>query len=177
MKRVLPLLFAFVAAACTASEGNPSPEATTPTAQVSPPSPASDLPALIDVEEAGGQRIAAEPFPDWVLFAFGRVWVAGVADGIGIFDPATGDLVGSVALKEQQCASLGSGFGSVWTATCQPQGVARIDPETGEETGWVAVEVPSEGESSVGVGEGAVWAVADKGGFECPGCLLVEIDR
>ena len=66
------------------------------------------------------------------------------------------------------------GFGALWTATCAERGVARIDPQTGEMTKWVAVDVPTEGESSVGAGEGGIWAIADGDG--CSGCVLVRID-
>jgi streptogramin lyase len=38
----------------------------------------------------------------------------------------------------------------------------------------VAVEVPKDGESSIGAGEGGVWAIAD--GEDCSGCVLVRID-
>jgi YVTN family beta-propeller protein len=69
---------------------------------------------------------------------------------------------------------MDSGFGAVWTATCGERGVARIDPKTGKVTKWVAVDVPTEGESSVGAGEGGIWAIAD--GDDCSGCVLVRID-
>ncbi len=135
----------------------------------------ASLPPIVDIEDVGAQQIEAAPFPDWVLVAFDRVWVSGVGNGIGIFELETGELLGSVSMKEQPCASLDAGFGFVWTATCDPNGVASIDPQTSRETGWTAVDVPSDGESSIGVGEGGVWAVADNGTL-CPDCLLVEID-
>ncbi|HET9248580.1 MAG TPA: hypothetical protein VFP13_01400 [Actinomycetota bacterium] len=94
--------------------------------------------------------------------------------GIGVYDAETGLLQGSVAVPQSPCASMDSGFGSVWTATCGERGVARIDPETGTVTGWVAVDVPAEGESSIGAGEGGIWAIAD--GDDCSGCVLVRID-
>lgn len=91
-----------------------------------------------------------------------------------MFDVRTGRPLGSVAVPQSPCAGMDSGFGAVWTATCGERGVARIDPETGTVTGWVAVEVPVEGESSIGAGEGGIWAIAD--GDDCSGCVLVRID-
>jgi streptogramin lyase len=94
--------------------------------------------------------------------------------GVGFYDAETGRLQGSVAVPQGPCASMDSGFGGVWTATCGKRGVARIDPQTGKVTGWLAVDVPAEGESSIGAGEGGIWAIAD--GDDCSGCVLVRID-
>jgi YVTN family beta-propeller protein len=69
---------------------------------------------------------------------------------------------------------MDSGFGAVWTATCGDRGVARIDPATGTATKWVAVDVPADGESSIGAGEGGIWVISD--GDDCSGCVLVRID-
>jgi DNA-binding beta-propeller fold protein YncE len=126
------------------------------------------------VRQAGGQAIRAPSGADWVLVDSGRAWVSVVGDGIGFYDAATGRLQGSVAVPHRPCSSLDSGFGALWTATCKERGVARIDPDTGTVTGWVAFDVPADGESSIGVGEGGIWAIAD--GDDCSGCVLARID-
>src|SRR5262245_50771824 len=140
------------------------------------PSPAREpvLPEVTSVRQAGGQAIHAPSSADWVLVDFGRAWVSGVGKGIGFYEPKTGRLEGSVAMPQEPCASMDAGFGALWTATCGERGVARVDPETGEVTGWVAVDVPPDGESSIGAGEGAIWAISDGDG--CSGCVLVRID-
>src|SRR5262245_37458499 len=127
------------------------------------PSPAREpvLPEVTSVRQAGGQAIHAPSSADWVLVDFGRAWVSGVGKGIGFYEPKTGRLEGSVAMPQEPCASMDAGFGALWTATCGERGVARVDPETGEVTGWVAVDVPADGESSIGAGGRAVWAIAD----------------
>jgi virginiamycin B lyase len=152
------------------SSASPTPrEAQTPS-----PQPEPELPEITSVRQAGGEAIRAPASADWVLVAFGRAWVSGVGEGTGVYDADTGRLQGSVAVPQSPCAGMDSGFGAVWTATCGERGVARIDPETGEVTGWVAVDVPTEGESSIGAGEGGIWAIAD--GDDCSGCVLVRID-
>lgn len=155
-------------ASCTAGDTS-GPGATPP--GLSP----AGLPPLQDIAELGAEEIQAAPSPDWVLVAFGRAWVSGVDEGIAAYDAKTGKLEDSVAVPQDECASLAAGFGVVWTATCEgSRGVARIDPQAGKVVGHVAVDVPSDGESSIGAGEGGVWAISD--GPDCTTCLLVEID-
>jgi len=152
------------------SSASPSPsEAKSPS-----PQPEPELPDITSVRQAGAQTIPAPSSADWILVESGRAWVSGVGKGIGFYDAQTGRLQGSVAVPESPCAGMDSGFGALWTATCEKRGIARIDPASGMVTGWLAVDVPAEGESSVGAGEGGIWAVAD--GDDCSGCVLVRID-
>jgi streptogramin lyase len=138
------------------------------------PSPQPELPEITSTEEAGAQTIRAPSSADWILLDSGRAWVSAMGKGIGVFDAETGRPGGSVVVPQEPCAGMDSGFGALWTATCGDRGVARIDPSTEQVTGWVAVDVPADGESSIGAGEGAVWAIADGDG--CSGCVLVRID-
>ena len=142
--------------------------------QTPSPQPEPELPEITSVKQAGGEAIRAPASADWVLVAFGRAWVSGVGKGVGFYETKSGRLQGSVAVPQSPCASMDSGFGALWTATCEKRGVARIDPMTEEVTKWVAVDVPAEGESSVAAGEGGIWAIADRD--ECSGCVLVRID-
>ncbi len=153
----------------TSSAGPSATEAHTPSSQ-----PAPDLPEITSIVQVGGDAIRAPSSADWVLVDFGRTWVSALGKGIGVFDARTGRPQGSVAVPRSPCAGMDSGFGAVWTATCGERGVARIDPETGTVTGWVAVDVPAEGESSIGAGAGGIWTIAD--GDDCSGCVLVRID-
>jgi virginiamycin B lyase len=149
---------------------SPTPGRTqSPSPQIEP-----ELPPITEVEQLGAQAIDAPASADWVVVDFGRAWVSAVGDGIGFYDAQTGFLQGSAAVPQAPCGGMDSGFGALWTATCGERGVARIDPEAGEMTDWVAVDVPAEGESSVGAGEGGIWAIAD--GDACAGCVLVRID-
>jgi virginiamycin B lyase len=172
---MLALAVATSLAACNAGAGRTSGASPT-AAKASPPSPGAvpELPPITSVRSADAQAFRAPSDADWVLVDSGRAWVSGVARGIAMFDVRTGRPLGSVAVPQSPCAGMDSGFGAVWTATCGERGVARIDPETGTVTGWVAVEVPVEGESSIGAGEGGIWAIAD--GDDCSGCVLVRID-
>jgi len=153
----------------TSHAGPSASEAQTPSPQHEP-----TLPEITGVEQAGGQAIRTPSSADWILVDSGRAWVSAMGEGIGFFDAETGRLQGSVAVPQEPCASMDAGFGALWTATCGERGIARIDPEAGVVTGWVAIEVPAEGESSIGAGEGGIWAIADGDG--CSACVLVRID-
>jgi virginiamycin B lyase len=169
------LALALPLVACHDGDAETSSASPTPReAQTPSPHPEPELPEITSVRQAGGEAIRAPASADWILVDFGRAWVSGVGEGVGFYDAETGRLQGSVAVPQSPCASMDSGFGAVWTATCEKPGVARIDPETGEFTDWVAVDGPAEGESSVGAGEGGIWAIAD--GHDCSGCVLVRID-
>lgn len=171
----LALILVLSLLACDGGEGEASsagPSAAE--AQTLSPQPEPELPGITSVRQADGQAIRAPSSADWVLVDFARTWVSAMGKGIGFFDARTGRRQGSVPVPQSPCAGMDSGFGAVWTATCGKRGVARVDPETGTVTGWVAVDVPAEGESSIGAGEGGIWAIAD--GDDCSGCVLVRID-
>ena len=161
--------------ACRDADGETSSPGSIPRGSQTPsPTREPELPEITSVSQAGAEAIRVPAGADWVLVDSGRAWVSVVGDGIGFFDVDSGVLLGSVAVPQAPCASMDSGFGAVWTATCGERGVARIDPETGEVTGWVAIDVPAEGESSIGAGEGGIWTIADGDG--CSGCVVVRID-
>lgn len=169
------LVLALSLVACGGGEGETSsPAPSAKAAQTPSPQPEPELPEITSIEQTGGQAIRAPSSADWVLVDSGRAWVSAMGEGIGFFDAQTGRLEGSVAVPQEPCASMDAGFGAVWTATCGERGVARIDPKTGMVTGWVAVDVPGGGESSIGAGERGIWAIAD--GDHCSGCVLVRID-
>ena len=131
------------------------------------------LPEIESIEKAGGVAIETTPDSDWVLVAFGRAWVSDSQEGVYSFDARTGRALGTVRLS-RPCASMDEGFGSVWTLTCGPTGVARIDPVERKVTGRVDLPVGDDGEYSLGAGEGAVWAIAD--GDDCMRCVVARID-
>ncbi len=176
---VFAVVTALLLSSCSGGDGNDSSSvapgstsasngsATSPTGQ-------AELPPIVTIRDADGQTIKSTSSADWVLVASGRAWVSGVGRGVGYYDARTGRLQGSVAVPQGPCASMDEGFGSVWTATCVERGIARIDPESGALTAWTAVDVPGDGESSIGAGEGGVWAISD--GEECIQCVLVRID-
>ena len=173
------VVIALLLSSCSGGDGNDSssvaPGSTSAsTGSATSPTGEAGLPPITTIREAGGQTIKSRSSADWVLVASGRAWVSGVGRGIGFYDASTGRLQGSVAVPQGPCASMDEGFGSVWTATCVERGIARIDPESGTVTAWTAVDVPGDGESSIGAGEGCVWAIAD--GEECIRCVLVRID-
>jgi virginiamycin B lyase len=159
-----------IASSCTS--GGDDPAAADPASPTSSTAAVTDLPEPTELEALPGvETITATPFPDFMVAAFGRVWIGGVDDGVGVFDAATGARMGSV--EARPCTAMDSGFGAVWSGDCgEPRSVVRIDPETMRVTGRVDVPFPDEG--SVAAGEGAIWVVGDEEG--CAGCLLNRID-
>ena len=176
--RFILVLLAAVVAGCS-DDGNGTSASPAPTSTSSaPPSSVSltepKLPAIQPVAKVGGVAIEATPQADWVVVARGRAWVSGLGKGVGVYDARTGRPLGSVAVPQTPCAATDEGFGAVWTATCEPGGVTRIDPATARVTGHVALPMTSDGESSIGAGEGAVWAIID--GSDCRLCAVARID-
>ena len=185
---VAPLVIAQLALiACTSEEtGSPveTPSAAPPTASVAnpfeslaaPPSPASagGLPPIKSIDAAGGQTIRTTHDADWTLVAYHVTWVTGLGGGVGRFDTVTGRPLSSVRIPQGPCMAPDAGFGSVWTATCDEPGIARIDP-SGKLVDWFPVDLAThDGESSIGVGEGGVWALAD--GDTCLACELSRLE-
>ncbi|MEO7664392.1 MAG: hypothetical protein ABIV26_04645, partial [Candidatus Limnocylindrales bacterium] len=121
--------------------------------------PTMALPAETDLRTTTALAIDAGPSPDFIVIAGDAAFVSGVGDGVGWFDAATGDALGSVSIPGDSCEALDSGFGAAWTATCAGAGLARIDALTGAvSTVTLDGQIPDP-EASIGAGEGAVWLV------------------
>lgn len=129
---------------------------------------------IVSLEAVGAQTIEARPFPDWVLVAFGRAWVTGVDEGIARYDAGSGNLIGSAPVQGVPCGAPDAGFGALWVPTCENRAIHRVDPASGRVTASVAVAAPTQGEHTIGAGEGGVWTIADASG--CGQCRLVRID-
>ncbi|MDQ3874030.1 MAG: hypothetical protein M3322_00550, partial [Actinomycetota bacterium] len=91
-------------------------------------------------------------------------------------DPQTGETISRVQVPQKPCAATDFGFNALWTVTCKVPGLARIDPATNRVSGHVALPGAglTDGEASVGAGEGAVWAVM--AGPNCPSCFVARVD-
>jgi virginiamycin B lyase len=127
-------------------------------ASPAPVSPSTALPAEVDIESAGALTIEATPSIDWLVLVDGQAWIAGLGDGVGVLGKS-GKLERSVAVAGW-CEAMDTGFGAVWSASCEPAGIIRIDQATAA-VSRAAFDLPIEdSEASVGVGEGAVWVVA-----------------
>jgi virginiamycin B lyase len=177
-RSILVWVTSAAAAACSGDGGGSGASPVTATTTSVPPSSVAlaepKLPAIQPVAKVGGATIKASREADWVVVAHDRAWISGLGKGVGVYDARTGRPLGSVAVPEVPCAATDAGFGAVWTATCEPSGVSRIDPATARVTGHVRLSATPEGESSIGVGEGAVWALID--GSDCRRCAVARID-
>ncbi len=175
---IVVLLIAATLAACSSPDSERGTAPATSTTTAAPPSSVAvaspKLPEVQTVAKSGGVAIKATDQADWVLVTRGRAFVSGLGKGVGIYDARTGRPLGSAAVPQHPCAAMDEGFGAVWTATCEPSGVSRIDPATGRVTGRVELPMTSDGESSVGAGEGAVWVLVD--GSACRLCMVARID-
>jgi len=176
--RFLLVLLAAVVAGCSDDGGGTGASSATISTWSVPPSSVAllepKLPVVQSVAKVGGVTITAGREADWTLVAQGRAWVSGLGKGVGVYDARTGRPFGSVAVPQGPCAATGEGFGAVWTATCEPGGISRIDPATASVTWHLALPMTSDGASSIGVGEGAVWVLVDGSG--CRRCVVARID-
>ena len=132
------------------------------------------LPPIQTIPEVGGVTMQSTHAGDFIIVAYGRAWVSGLGQGMGIFDARTGRSQGSVSVPQEPCGAPAAGFGAIWTATCAyPRGVVRIDAHQARVTDRVTVPIAQQ-ETSLGAGEGAIWAIANGSG--CENCVLVRID-
>ena len=123
------------------------------------------LPPITPLQAVDVLAIQAGPRPDWLIGAYGVVWVTGVDLGIAVFEPGTGLQVGSIPINGELCGAPDAGFGSVWFPTCGPPAIHRVSADAYELVESIDVKLPPSGEFTIGVGEGGVWAVlADRVG-------------
>jgi virginiamycin B lyase len=149
--------------------GSPTPAAKERVAQELP----AAAPGETDVREAGATAVSVDG--DWLAAGAGGVWLT-AKNSVLRLDPSTGRVVATVAVPQAPCMASVTGFGALWTATCSPAGLARIDPGTNQVTDHVRLRVASAlgGEGSIGVGTDGIWLVVDGPG--CSGCRLIRVD-
>lgn len=127
-----------------------------------------------DVVKAGATKFSLSG--DWLASGAGSVWLSDPpAKVVRQIDPATGDAT-PIAVTKGPCESPDVAYGALWTATCSPGGLARIDAATHKVTGWVPLDIWSNlgGEGAVGAGAGGVWVVVNGPG--CQNCVLARVD-
>jgi len=128
----------------------------------------------VDVERAGATKFTLSG--DWLASGGGSIWLSDPpAKVVRQIDPATGAAV-SIAVRQGPCESPDFSYGALWTATCNPAGLARIDAGSHKETAFVPLPIWRNlgGEGAIGAGSGGVWVVIDGAG--CKNCLLARID-
>ncbi len=133
----------------------PSPTATPVPSAAASPSPS--LPGIVTLESISGViPITGIGQPDWVSIAGDSAWAAGVGDGIGRFDLATGRQKGTTKLGGV-CLAMDVGFDSLWVGDCDARTLVRINPKTGKVAATIQLTGTPDEESSVAAGEGSVW--------------------
>ncbi len=128
----------------------------------------------IDVEKAGATKFTLSG--DWLSSGGGSIWLSDPpAKVIRQIDPSTGKAI-AIAVRQAPCESPDVAYGALWTATCNPTGLARIDAASHKETGFVPLPIWSNlgGEGAIGAGSDGVWVVIDGSG--CKNCLLARVD-
>jgi virginiamycin B lyase len=128
----------------------------------------------IDVEKAGATRFSLSG--DWLAAGAGSIWLSDPpAKVIRQIDPATGHEK-PIPVPQAPCESPDVAYGALWTATCNPTGLARVDAATHRVTGFLPLPIwhALGGEGAVGAGSGGVWVVID--GSTCKSCLLARVD-
>src|SRR6478736_4351991 len=128
----------------------------------------------IDVEKAGATKFTLSG--DWLASGSGSIWLSDPpARVVRQIDPSTGGAI-AIAVRQAPCESPDVAYGALWTATCNPAGLARIDATSHKETGFVPLPIWRNlgGEGAIGAGSGGVWVVID--GTSCKSCLLARVD-
>jgi len=131
-------------------------------------------PEVTDIEEAGAKRFRMPG--DWLTADEESVWLSG-ASSVKQLDARTGRTLTTTKIAENPCLGSDLGYGAIWTATCRPGGLVRLDPETGEVTDRISIPgLPSlEGANgTIAAGAGGIWLVVDDRG--CEDCRLVRVD-
>lgn len=133
---------------------------------------APQVPAEEDFEEAGAEQLKVSV--DHLSAGGDALWGNWEAAMIRI-DPNTGEQTDEIRVPEAPCGGSEVGYGAVWTQTCTEDGLARVDSKSLDVT-----HIPLEssrfhnGNSTIGLGEGAVWVIAD--GKGCEACILIGVD-
>ena len=104
--------------------------------------------------------------PDWIEVGFGAVWMADYGDAahaIVRIDAATNAVLARIPVPLGSGQSMGVGEGGVWVPISDECLVARIDPHSNAISATYPLDLPSDGEGSVGVGANAAWFVINEG--------------
>lgn len=158
-RTIVVLAVVALAAACGGDDGGGNQAEGSATSAPTTTAPGG-LAEVQDIEDAGAQAIEALPFADWVTIAGDSAWVANVGDGVGRYDLATGELLGSALTGTEVCLAMDQGFDSLWVGDCATNTVARVDVATGEVLARIPLggaQLPSE--SSLAVDDTGVWVL------------------
>jgi virginiamycin B lyase len=141
-------------------------------AQAQPPEPHKPGVATpgvqVPLDRLKPEAIYAVPgAPDWIAIG-DEVWVSNKPkDSLTRIDPKTNTVAATVAVGKRPCSGLTIGFGSVWTPLCgdqtTPQGLARVDLETGKVTATINISIGNT-EGGIATGASSVWLMIDKRG-------------
>jgi virginiamycin B lyase len=127
-----------------------------------------------DLRRAGAKAIAIRGSS--LAAGAGAVWLTGLYS-VYRLDPKTGRVVAKIPVPQDPCEASQFAFGALWTATCSPPGLVRIDPATNRVRRHARLPVPvatTHRQGSLGAGYGAIWLVIDGPG--CSACRLARVD-
>ena len=123
---------------------------------------AAPLPEIVLIDAAEADAIESEPDPDCITIAGDSAWVAGVGDGVGRYDLASGELLATVPVPGQICLAMDAGFDSLWVGDCTHSTVVRVDTESGEVLSTISTTFENRlaPESSIAAGADGVWVIS-----------------
>ncbi len=102
-------------------------------------------------------------FADWMGTGFGSLWTNS-GGFLKRIDPATHQVVAQIKVNGSPYRGVGVGLGAVWIPSVGENTIQRIDPATNLVSATYPITLAGGSEGSIGVGEGAVWAVTSNGG-------------
>ena len=111
-------------------------EATTATSLPELPAPiTSDGAAIVDLADREIARLEIISGPDWMVEAFGSIWVEISRGAVFRINPEDNSIVAEVPFTQARCAGLSGSPEAIWTCHRefnQPIHVARIDPTSNQ---------------------------------------------
>jgi streptogramin lyase len=163
------LLVALLGCGDDSDDGGPPPETADAAAsaeEASLPKPISPAGAQsVNLSDRLVTQLEIPEGPDWLVSAFGSLWVKQDSGGVVRVDPETGKVIARVAAPAQAgghvCQGMGASEDAVW-ACPQPGRITRIDPATNTLTATVRIDkVPDQGRL-VGAAD-RLWVLTDSG--------------
>ncbi len=128
-------------------------------------------PEPTDLVAAGAQTIAVKG--EYMAIGAGAVWPRSHTSLIKL-DPRTGKVLRRIHPRQIICEAPLVAFDALWSSTCGPRGLVRIDPAT---YATRFLRLPKKAvlndEAMIGAGAGSIWLMLDGDG--CSACEVARI--
>ena len=118
----------------------------------------------VELDDRLVREIAVPDGPDWMVGAFGSLWVKRDNGSVDRVDPETGKVLAEISsgpFKPPVCQGIGASEDEIWA--CPRQGeLTPIDPASGKVSGTVKLDKVTDQGRLVGAA-GKLWVITDSG--------------